>query len=146
MTANRGNGMDPASYRAHRETPVDDLPLFSTPGRLGTTFDAARDRLRTMSFTARVLDLMLDLRWHTVEQLRAVGGQQGDRRVRLLRSLGFTVDCERDPESPPTSGRWRYRLAKPQPELIEHALQALSNARSTTKAVSDAEGQSRGAA
>lgn len=136
---------DAAELRARTDAPVDELPLWSTPARLGTTFDAARDLLRTKCFTAKVLDLMLDGEWHTVDQVRAVGSQQGDRRLRLLRQLGFTIESERDPNAAANSGLWRYRLVNPTPELIANALDSLSNARSATKALKDAEAK-RGAA
>jgi hypothetical protein len=58
----------------------------------------------------RVLQLMSDGRWHSREQIEEISGQlEGMRRMRELRSMGFTVDRRR------LEGQraWEYRLSVP---------------------------------
>lgn len=118
-------GMDPETF----ERPVHTLdranlgPLFAAVGTPDDSYRAERDRLRLTTALGRTLALMLDGRWHTIDELRArdVGGHSGDRRGRQLRSLGFTVERELDPTAPPKSGIWRYRLTGATPELIRNA-------------------------
>lgn len=86
-----------------------DLFSDAVPRR-GRSFDAALDKTRLLTRTERVLILLLDRGWHTLDELRAVGGSSGDRRCRDLRALGFIIDAERDPTQPETSGAWRYCL------------------------------------
>ncbi|HET8777950.1 MAG TPA: hypothetical protein VFN76_09855 [Candidatus Limnocylindria bacterium] len=106
------------------------MPLFDQPGAIGTTYDAARDRLRLLNNTAKVLALLLDGEWHSGQQLREVGGHSGDRRARLLRPLGFDVKCEAV-DGNRSGGQWRYRITRESitPERVKHALEALDAAR-----------------
>lgn len=94
--------------------PVDDLPLFTPPEKLGKTFDPVLDGARLATCQARVLALMLDGHWQTTHALRAVGGLSGDRRLRALRDPelgGLVVEAERDPNSAAHTGVWRYRIS-----------------------------------
>lgn len=99
------------------------LPVFR-----GWTFKAQFDEDRLSNNQARVLHLLLDERWHTLNELRHVGGSSGDRRARTLRAFGFSVDVVRSKdreaaearhgESPPATQEvldvhpslWIYRL------------------------------------
>lgn len=93
----------------------------------GWTFRPALDAARLENAQARVLRQMLNERWHTIEELRAVGGSSGDRRARQLRDPklgGFDVEVKRASEVPreelpqaaqylapkETSGVWLYRI------------------------------------
>lgn len=100
--------------RASGKRRVTDLvtgDLFSDAvPRRGRSYNAALDKTRLLTKTERVLLLLLDRRWHTLDELRAVGGSSGDRRLRDLRHLGFVVDAERDPSQAEASGAWRYCL------------------------------------
>lgn len=108
-------------------TPKGEAPILLNPERWGTTFDADMDALRLGTNTARVLALLLDGRVHTLDELRAVGGLQADRRARDLRSAGFggmELIVSRNPAQP-KGGFWFYRLVKPTPEQVLTARRAL---------------------
>ena len=117
--------MDPEYYErpVHTLDRADLGPLFAAVGTPDDTYRAERDRLRLTTALGRTLALMLDGKWHTIDELRAkdVGGHSGDRRGRQLRSLGFTVEREPDPTAGPKSGIWRYRLVNVTPALIKNA-------------------------
>ena len=81
----------------------------------GHTFVPALDAARLENAQARVLRLMLDEKWHTIEELRSVGGSSGDRRARQLRDEkigGFQVEVERagNLTIDGSSGLWLYRI------------------------------------
>lgn len=120
--------MDPAFVRPVHSTDRADLgPLFAAVATPDGTYRAERDRLRLTTALGRTLALMLDGQWHTIDELRArdVGGHSGDRRGRQLRSLGFTIEREPDPNAPERSGIWRYRLVNATPELVRNALEKI---------------------
>lgn len=114
--------MDPDTYipPASRRDRVDTLPLFASVAPKEGGYEAARDRLRLTGALGRVLALLLDGQWHTIGELRDVGGSSGDRRGRELRKLGLTIDRVRDPDHPVDSGIWLYRLRQPTPEQLAH--------------------------
>lgn len=118
-------GMDADLFErpVHTLDRADLGPLFAAVGTPDDSYRAERDRLRLTTALGRTLALMLDGKWHTIDELRAkdVGGHSGDRRGRQLRSLGFTVEREPDPTAGPKSGIWRYRLVNVTPELIKNA-------------------------
>jgi hypothetical protein len=104
-------GVDPLfSTPPSPERQTGDLPLFGGDVVGAERFEAARARLRAGPATARVLALLLDQEAHTVAEIRAVGGDSGDRRLRELRDLGFTVVAEPNPDA--TAGHYArlYRL------------------------------------
>jgi hypothetical protein len=106
--------------RAGRPERLDALPLFSDPDSL--TVEAARDELRLRDNLGRVLALMLDMQWHSVGDMRRVGGSSGDRRLRELRAFGFRIEKERDPAAPEDSGVFRYRILPFDNVTLQHAL------------------------
>ena len=77
----------------------------------GRTYDSVRDAERLLAKRYQALRLMLDFKWHPLHEQRAQAGSSGDRRVRELRSCGFTVLTERVPGRG-SSGLWRSRLVK----------------------------------
>ena len=99
------------------ELSSDTLDLFvDPPEKLGRTYSEYLDGRRLATAQARVLALLLDGRWHTVDELRAVGGSSGDRRARQLRDPkhgGFTIERERV-----DGGLWYYRLVNPDPATV----------------------------
>jgi hypothetical protein len=106
---------------------VTQLALYIPASRLGATFSAALDGARLTNNTARVFALLMDEQSHTLDELRAVGGAQADRRARDLRSErlgGFQVLVTRDPDAP-DSGRWLYRIVMPTAEQVRVARKAL---------------------
>jgi hypothetical protein len=106
---------------------MSQLSLYMPGTRLGATFSDEMDGMRITNKTAKVLKLLLDEQPHTIAELRAVGGTQGDRRARDLRDArygSFQVDVTRDPEDP-TSGLWFYRIVAPTREQVRIAWKAL---------------------
>ena len=55
---------------------------------------------------AAVLDLLRQGGWVTAERLREVGGGQGDRRMRELRQMGYSIEAK----APSKGTSWSYRL------------------------------------
>lgn len=118
---------DPVPERRVEEPPSREAPVLLDSARWGATFAADRDALRLGTNTAKVLALLLDGKLHTLEELRAVGGLQADRRARDLRSAGFggmTVEVRRDPSNP-HNGMWTYRLERPSAAQVRMARRAL---------------------
>lgn len=54
---------------------------------------------------AKVFNLLSDGNRHPTEEVRAVGGPEGTRRVREIRELGYAVNVERDDD-----GKVFYRM------------------------------------
>lgn len=82
---------------------------------LGPHLRGSLDDARLTSNLARVLQVLLDGLWHTLLELRIVGGSAADSRIRDLRREefgGFKIEAQRDPHDP-RSGVWTYRLVGP---------------------------------
>lgn len=117
--------MDPEFLPPARKERVDDLPLFTGPKT--ANYSADLDALRLKDNLVRVLRLMIDGTWHSMSELRSVGGSSGDRRLRELRQLGFKIEKERDPHAPRASGVYRYRLPPTfTAETWRHTIERLS--------------------
>jgi hypothetical protein len=81
--------------------------MFETPK---PRLDPMEDNPRLDAALGRVLDLMRDGRAHTIREIRDVGGSSGDRRVRELRDLGYTITVRRVVGG---GGEHLYTLVKP---------------------------------
>jgi hypothetical protein len=81
--------------------------MFETPK---PRLDPLVDSPRLDAALQRVLDLMRDGRPHTIKEIRDVGGSSGDRRVRELRELGYTINVQAEKGS---RGVYFYTLVKP---------------------------------
>jgi hypothetical protein len=107
----------------------------------GTSFRDDLDGARLRQQQAMVLWLMLDERWHTIFELRSIGGASGDRRARQLRDVeagGFEVECKRARQIHPSErpahleddekakGAWLYRIVPGSvtPEKIQRFIAA----------------------
>ena len=96
-----------------RGTAVTQLDIFAHAhgDRDGATFDRKRDRQRLDSQADRVLAVLRDGQWHSLEELLAkVGGRETalSARIRDLRKPkfgGYTVESESRGR-----GTWFYRL------------------------------------
>lgn len=117
-------GMDPEHWRPTRASRAEDLPLFAAPKAEG--YRAELDRERLVDARSKVLALMLDMQWHTIQELRTVGGSSGDRRLRELRALGFRIEKVRDPGMPVQSGIFRYKLLEFSIATWRHALESMA--------------------
>lgn len=126
--------LDPAFMPPPRRDRMDDLPLFT--GARTADYRAELDALRLKDNLGRVLALMVDHQWHSIQELRQVGGASGDRRLRELRALGFRLEKQRDPSAPPSSGVYRYRLlGNFSPDTWRNAMDRLKHRQpSTTEA------------
>tara|TARA_R100000808_G_scaffold4752_3_gene15068 strand:+ start:12181 stop:12480 length:300 start_codon:yes stop_codon:yes gene_type:complete len=83
----------------------------------GVTFDERLDGDRLRKQWERVRDVMLDGRWHTLQEIGQRAGVRSDAsvsaRIRDLRKArfgGYAVDRERV-----EGGLWVYRLREPEP-------------------------------
>lgn len=102
--------------------PVDPPPKIVAAARQaalmdfgGDSYAPVFDRERLNNNLQRVLALLLDMKPHSTEELREVGGLHGDRRARDLRQDdhgGFTVTCWRDMKDP-KAGLFLYHLVGP---------------------------------
>lgn len=89
-------------------TPARPQPLARTTDPLPARIGAKVPGLNTAK--GRVLALLRDNqgRWVPKDDLRSVGGDNGDRRLRELRAEGWPIQMRRDPEHP--DGTWQYML------------------------------------
>ena len=74
----------------------------------GSTYDGELDFARLSNNLQRVYAQMMDGKWHTTHDLRPIGGQAWDSRVRDLRGLSWgplDVESERIKD-----GLWKYRI------------------------------------
>lgn len=100
------------------------LILDATP-RPGRSFIRDLDAAKLAQARAKVLRLMLDEKWHTIEELRREGGSSGDRRARQLRDVefgGFVVETKRasqiDPHDIPAATGLHGYVAKAQWPMV----------------------------
>ena len=113
MTKVRG---DPMEQPAHRPAGVETgagLPLFDVEARVAADpalRATAAEQKRLRAQTAKVLDLLLDGRRHDIEELRKVGGPEGEQRLRDLRDRRFGALQIESIRVRGDVGRWVYRL------------------------------------
>tara|TARA_Y100001963_G_C6728722_1_gene422764 strand:- start:180 stop:452 length:273 start_codon:yes stop_codon:yes gene_type:complete len=67
------------------------------------------DKKRLKSNRERVMRLMLDLKWHSANEIcqPEIGGREGLRRLRELRKQGYVVSKRRVKEA---GGAYEYRI------------------------------------
>jgi hypothetical protein len=100
--------MDAAFWDGRRKAPslaeqTEGLGLFDLPADTRLTQD---DEHRLNAAAQRVLDFMRDGKPHTIREIRNVGGESGDRRLRELREAGYRFKIERTSEP----GLYHYTL------------------------------------
>ena len=89
-----------------------DLLGYRPPQPKGWTYQAHYDQARLTSNLQRVLYLLLDGEFHTLAELRRVGGSAADSRVRELRDYyHLPIPPARRRPGQESSGVWEYRLA-----------------------------------
>lgn len=99
------------------------------PDTDGTTYEPAHDRKRLVTLRDRILSLMMDGAWRTLEDIRGrCGGSETgcSAKLRDLRKEahgGHTVDARR--RGLRSAGIWEYRLAPPLPAVPETGQQDL---------------------
>ena len=71
-----------------RVQPLSNFPFFDVSSDDRAFLDKERVKPLEVAREA-VLKLMLDGEWHSLDEIRAVGGSSGDRRLRELASVEF---------------------------------------------------------
>jgi hypothetical protein len=84
----------------------------------GSTYDDEADGARLSSALQRVRGLLRDGAWHSLPEIRRVGGPSGDSRLRDLRKDkfgGYRIEARRVALEE-GRGVWEYRWVRPASE------------------------------